>query len=126
MTSRDVRDLERIGWELAIAEAVGGSPDYLAQLLREGAPPADLCPAIADVVLRIPRTKRPTRSPRFAPHEANQIREAFIALTTADPESPRRWSALSDTAAREVLAEKTNVNPDTIRDVVERKKAYRR
>ncbi len=129
MTSQrraDARSLDHISWEFAVAEAVGGAPQLLALLLRQGGPPDDLRDALADLVLRLPRAKRPTRTPRFTPSQARTIRSLFAALTSADPDSPRRFPGLTHAEARERLAVRLGVSPGSLRDVLEYKtKGYR-
>jgi len=119
-------DLDRITWELAIAEAGEGAPGLLSLLLHVGNPPGDdLRKAVAALLERRTPTKRPTRVPRFSPDKADQVRRIFRALTTADPDQPRKFPPFAPELARLLIAENLGASPETIRDVVERRKAYR-
>lgn len=105
-------------WEYALDQAREGAPALLAEMLRDGYPPDEFRHALAELVERPPKAKRPTRTAKFTPSQADQIRRMFAALTSADP-------AMSATRARMLLAGRLHASVYSIRDVVERKKGYR-
>ena len=118
--------LDRVTWELALAEAGDGAPGLLTLLLHADNPPADdLRHAVAALLEQRLPTKRPTRVPRFSPERADLVRLMYRALINGDPDEPRRFPPYSPEDARALIAEKLDASPDAVRDVIERRKAYR-
>lgn len=127
MSALSPRDLGRVTWELAIAEAGCGDDRLLSLLLHFGRPAdADLCEAVDALIEGRVKVKRSTRVPKFSPDQVRHLRRIYRIVTgAADPDEPRRYPKLSPGEAQRQLGEAWGVDWETMRDVVKGRKTYR-
>jgi hypothetical protein len=99
-------------WESAIAYARKGRPDLLATMVSPLVPEECRNEVLQLIANPAPQPKAPKRV--FLEHDAEQIRGRYRALLASGAIKPAKH-----------LADALGVKEGTIRDIVERKNAYR-
>ncbi len=118
-------DFLRGYWAYAITLADRGNFQELERLILAGdSVPVDYRQVLADFVTGARKLTKRVRRPYLSAARAMQLREAFLAITTDDPEIGFR--GLSSEKAYGVIAKAAGLPTETVREVVEHRQSSAR